>query len=45
MKINGKFIAYDHKNSVNITGQNYQMKLKVEKGIDEFVNKFDFLNI
>jgi hypothetical protein len=44
-KITGKFLTYDSRNTLNINAQKYQMRLKVIKGIDEFISKVDFINI
>ena len=44
-KLSGKFLAYDPKNSINIIGQKYQMRLKAEKNVDEFTHKMGLLNI
>jgi hypothetical protein len=44
-KIGGKLLSYDSRNQLKISGQRYQMRLKAEKNIDEFVSKIDFLNI
>jgi hypothetical protein len=44
-KISGKFLTYDPLNYLNIVGQKYFMRLKVDKNVDEFVNKLDYINI
>jgi hypothetical protein len=44
-KLSGKFLAYDPKNTLNIIGSKYQMRLKVDKNIDEFTHKMELINI
>lgn len=44
-KLSGKFHTYDPKNTINIMGSKYQMRLKVEKNVDEFTHKLGLMNI
>lgn len=44
-KLTGKLLTYDPRQSLVITAHRYQMRLKAEKGVDEFTNKVEFLNV
>lgn len=44
-KLTGKLLTYEPRHALAITAQRYQMRLKAEKGVDEFTNKVAFLNV
>jgi hypothetical protein len=44
-KLTGKVLTYDQRNTLAVSAQKYQLRLKVEKGVDEFTSKVEFLQV